>query len=394
MIPPKIVVFGNTSVPAEQFTALSSRHIEVMPIPDTYPADCLQFLAPFHLIVFNSASESEENLERIRTLRRAYRSVPVIMASVNPSIVYLVEAYRYGITDCLLAPFSQEKLASLVSTHLQPEKMPDNTVEEQIPEHNLPAPLLSHTSEADLHVQFLGTLRLNQHGSLLDLPGGARQRSLLAYLLYHTKTQVPRDRILQYFWPDHDPDCAKNNLNVSMHSLRRHLSAYIKEETICYRNDSFFINPNLNIYSDLDEFLHSYHLGKTAERHGKVPEAISRYLAVVQMGYGFLDEFGQEEWTIRPREEFIEKHLHALGYISANQQQTGNFDAAIESYRQMLSIDGCLESVHRGIMVCYLALGKKEKAVRQFLECERVLQEELDMRPSAETQALYQEAKG
>jgi DNA-binding SARP family transcriptional activator len=45
-------------------------------------------------------------------------------------------------------------------------------------------------------------------------------------------------------------------------------------------------------------------------------------------------------------------------------------------------------------MVCYLALGKKEKAVRQFLECERVLQEELDMRPSAETQALYQEAKG
>lgn len=123
-------------------------------------------------------------------------------------------------------------------------------------------------------------------------------------------------------------------------------------------------------------------------------EAVHWYQTAVQMGCSFLEELHQEEWTIRPREEFIEKCLHALDFISSNQQKENHLESVIETLRQMLSIDACLESVHRRIMVCYLALGKKEKAVRQYLECERLLQEELDMRPSAEIRALYQAAKG
>lgn len=394
MNPPKVVVYGNTIIPAEQLASLSSFPLEVTPIPDSFPADRLNYLAPFHLILFNSTSESEENLERIRALRRAYQSVPVIMASANPSAIYLIQAFRHGITDCLLAPFSPEQLVSLVSTYLPANTRKESALADNSYSKDKKAPVIDSSPLTGLYCQFLNTFRLSWQGKPVDLPGGARQRSLLAFLLYHSKIQVPRDRILQSFWPDHDPDCAKNNLNVSICNLRRQLGAFIQQEVIVYQNESFFIHPDLRCYSDLDECIIHYNQGKTAERRGETSEAVGYYQAMLQMGCHFLDEFRQEEWTLHPREEFIEKYIHALDFTGSSQQQAGNFEGAIATLRKMLSIDACLESAHHKIMACYLAWGKKEKAVRQYLECQRVLQEELDMRPSAEIRALYQIVKG
>lgn len=396
MNPPKVVVYGNTIILAEQLASLSSFPLEVTPIPDSFPADRLNYLAPFHLILFNSTSESEENLERIRALRRAYQSVPVIMASANPSPIYLIQAFRHGITDCLLAPFSPEQLAALVSTYLPADTRKESNLTDSSPVYpkKKKAQATDSALMTGLYCQFLDTFRLTWKGKPVDLPGGARQRSLLAFLLYHSKSPVPRDRILHSFWPDHDPDCAKNNLNVSICNLRRQLGAFIQQEVIVYQNESFFIHPELRFYSDLEECTRHYFQGKTAERRGETTEAVGSYQAMLQMGCNFLEEFRQEEWTLLPREEFTEKYIHALDFTSSGQQQAGNFEGAITTLRQILSIDACHESAHQKIMACYLALGKKEKAVRQYLECQRVLQEELDMRPSAEIRALYQIVKG
>lgn len=396
MNPAKIAVLGNTNILAEQLASLSSFPLEVTPIPDSYPADRFNFLAPFHLILFNSASESEENLERIRALRRACQLVPVIMAAANPSAIYLVQAFRHGITDCLLAPFSTDQLVSLVSTYLPAGTHTESALTDNFPifsiENKVPA--TEGAFMAGLYGQFLDTFHLSWQGIPVDLPGGVRQRSLLAFLIYHSKSPVPRDRILHCFWPDHDPECAKNNLNVSIYNLRKHLSTFIQQEVIVYQNESFIIHPELRCSSDLDNYRHHFSQGKTAERRGETGRAVGFYQVLLQMGCTFLEEFRQEEWTVLPREELIEKYIHALDFISSSQQQTENFDGAIATLRQILSIDACLESAHHKIMACYLALGKKEKAVRQYLECQRILQEELDMRPSAEIRALYQIAKG
>lgn len=395
MKPPKVVVYGNSGIPPEQISTLRSCHYEVMPVPDHYPADRLQQLAPFQLILLNSMLEPEKNLERIRALRRAFRFVPVIMASADPSSDYLVKAYRYGITDCLLAPFTKEQLTSVVAAHLHHERKQENALNGAIPGQSTSlTPTGTDSREADLYVCFLNTFTLKRPPVMIGKPSGARQRSLLAYFLYYSKTQIPRDRLLQQFWPDHDPDCARNNLNVAICNLRRYLGAFYGQETICFRNDAFFINPRLKIVSDINEFMESYQKGSTAERRGKEQEATHWYQLATNKGCHFLEEFPHENWAIRPREEFLEKALHALGFIAIQQQQQKEMDAAIGTFRQMLYIDICLESAHRGIMACYLALGKKEKAVRQYLECERTLREELDMRPSAETQVLYHTAKG
>ena len=397
MTAPKIVVYGNTTVTAEQLSALTTFQFDTTFVPENCPTDKLEFLTPFDLIILNESAETDNDLERIRSLRRQFAYIPVLLAVTSPKPSFLVQAFRYGISDCILAPFTEEQLGNIIVSNLNP------TREQPQGQHLLgivPAgiqhfDLFSSRKEADLTVNFIGTFQLYNKGEQISLPGGTRQRSLLAFLLYYAKNQpIHRDRIIKSFWPDHDPDCAKNNLNVGICNLRRHLEKYFKQEIICFENGFFSLNSDMVISRDIDVFNQAYQQGKTAFRYGQGKNAAHMFQKASQMGTELLEEFLNEDWTIRPREEFTEKLFQSLDHLSSFQQQNHQQELALETLRIMLYKDNCLEAAHRKMMACFLELGKKEKAVRQYQECKRVLAEKLQMLPSKQTEDLYLEARG
>ena len=55
----------------------------------------------------------------------------------------------------------------------------------------------------------------------------------------------------------------------------------------------------------------------------------------------------------------------------------------------MLAIDKCLEEAHYGIMRCYLHLGKRGLALRQYQHCVAALHNELAVTPGTTIQQLY-----
>lgn len=397
MTSPKIVVYGNPDFFPKQLNVLSYLPIEITSIPATVPVDRLESQAPFSLVLLNFNSESEDTLKQIKTLRQRYRYVPLILAASNPSVPFLVQAYRCGLTDCLLGPFKEEQLGYLVSTYLKKQHQlfaaaPINAFSASVVQQRLVGS--KNGQEADLSVSFLGTFRLFRRGEQLDLPGGARQRSLLAFMFYHAHTQVHRDKIIQWFWPNHDPDGARNNLNVAICHLRKYLEQFAGQDVICFHNGYFFLNQDLVIHRDTDQFIQYYQQGREAESRGMPLEAANWYQLAAQSGVEFLEEFAQEDWTVHPREEFTEKLFYALDQLSSHQQESKCYEAALITLRHMLYVDDCLESVHAKVISCYLALGKNDKAVRQFHECERILLEKLKMRPSLKTTELYQQARG
>ncbi|MEZ4942470.1 MAG: BTAD domain-containing putative transcriptional regulator [Saprospiraceae bacterium] len=396
MTPPRIVIIGKANLHFDPALLPDIQHMEFAAVPEKYPLERLDYLAPFHMVVLDAATESEPTLERIRTFRRLYPFLPLILTAGNPSPSYLVQAYRNGLTDCLLTPLSKEQFGTMVLTYVKA----DQPCQQNHTLHFLPSTALlgwkpaAIDMNADISTCFLGTFRLFQKGRRVDLPGGTRQRSLLAYLFFHAPSNIHRDKIIRWFWPDHDPDCAKNNLNVAICNLRKFFEKHISKDVICFQNDYFFINPDLQLYSDTSAFTEAFYQGKEWERRGKTEKAAHWYQMAAQLGTEFLEEFQQEDWAVWPREEFTEKYFHALDVLSTYQLESRQYDAALETLRGLLYKDDCLEFVHYKIMNCYLALGKKEKAVRQFHECERILQEKLNMRPSSETEALYQAAAG
>lgn len=389
MTHPKIVVFGTAGIPREQWSSLTSRHVEIAPLPESSPAEHLSHVAPFDLVLLNAAAETPEHLERIRVLKGICGETPLIMASCNPSASFLVQAYRYGISDCLLAPFNEDQLAAVVTAHLQGRSMTLKAGAER----EVALPVAKALIKPTLEVRFLDALQVNHQNTSILLPGGQRLRSLLAYLLYHHETPIHRDRIIGCFWPNHGISCAKNNLNVGIWNIRQHLKRHLGTELIRYKNGYFFIDPEMQVKTDLQEFEERFGRGKLAETCGSTPDAAAHFRLALQIGSEFLEAFKEEEWTGNPREAFAEKYFYALDYIAEVQMKRQDFNGAIMTFKRILQKDSCSETVHRNIMECYLALGMKEKVIRQFRMCEHALMDTLGIRPSPETLELYYSVK-
>jgi DNA-binding SARP family transcriptional activator len=56
---------------------------------------------------------------------------------------------------------------------------------------------------------------------------------------------------------------------------------------------------------------------------------------------------------------------------------------------RILEKDRCDEDTHRLLMECFVRLGQRARALRQYGLCEQALRQEHDMTPSPETRALY-----
>ena len=54
-----------------------------------------------------------------------------------------------------------------------------------------------------------------------------------------------------------------------------------------------------------------------------------------------------------------------------------------------MAYDAAREDAHRTLMCCYAFLGERVQAMRQYLLCERLLQETFDAVPEPATRELY-----
>ena len=61
--------------------------------------------------------------------------------------------------------------------------------------------------------------------------------------------------------------------------------------------------------------------------------------------------------------------------------------------RKMLDVDPHREETHRSLMRSYLCQGHPHLAMRQYLLCVSMLWEELDITPTHETTALYEQIR-
>ena len=69
---------------------------------------------------------------------------------------------------------------------------------------------------------------------------------------------------------------------------------------------------------------------------------------------------------------------------------TGAYGNALSHARRWLQLDPLREEAHRQLMQLYAWTGQRTAALQQYRECVRILEEELDVSPLAETVALYE----
>jgi DNA-binding SARP family transcriptional activator len=238
-------------------------------------------------------------------------------------------------------------------------------------------------------VHMLGIFNVTIQETSLNLPT-SRSLSLFKYLLLHHKQFTPREVLMEVFWPDSEPETARNNLNVANHSLRRAIRKVIFLPVIVFRDGAYGFEDNVEVWLDIEEFERCVRAGQRLEASNQGTAAIAEYEAAVSLYQGdFLEQNPYEEWTVLERERLRIAYLETLDRLSHIYFRQERYAMCISVCKLILIRDRCREDAHSLLMRCYSRQGQNHLALRQYQVCVEALQMELDVEPAPETTHLY-----
>lgn len=244
-----------------------------------------------------------------------------------------------------------------------------------------------------LRLRLLGGFEAERAGADVA-PGGWQRRSaktltkLLAAAPGHA---LHREQVLDMLWPRADLESALNSFGKALHAARRALEPELlprASSSYLQLSDSVVALDGEHVWVDVDHF---EVLAEDALR----TDDVRRYeAALAAHGGELLPEDRYEDWCAARRERVAELRLRLLTGLAEALAERGAQGAAAARLREALQCDPTREDLHRSLMALYAAAGTRDQAVRQFHLCEDVLRRELDLAPSEETRALYEQLLG
>lgn len=100
-----------------------------------------------------------------------------------------------------------------------------------------------------------------------------------------------------------------------------------------------------------------------------------------------------DEWVLPERERYRQLRLHALESPCERLTKLGRFGSAIQAGFAAVTGEPLRESAQRALIGAFLAEGNVGEARRQYEEFARLLRSELDLEPSADMKALFDDLK-
>lgn len=243
-------------------------------------------------------------------------------------------------------------------------------------------------------IYFLGNFRLGVDDALLEMVPGGQVGALLKYLVYHRQRRIPREELSELFWPDTDPELARNSLNVALSHVRQVLRSRVTADVIIYAEGKYTLTSELDYWVDLDEFEQNLEAAWNHTQADEHEQAIRCLEIAANLYQGdFLADDPYEEWTLFPRERLRLAYLDALHQLSHHYFELKRYAACAAICQSILERDNCREDVHCLLMRCYARQDQFHLGLRQYQVCVDALQRELEIEPAEATQSLYRRLK-
>lgn len=214
-----------------------------------------------------------------------------------------------------------------------------------------------------------------------------KARALLAYLSLQDGKPVSRETISDLLWTDRGVDQARHSLRQTLLVLRRELRD-AGEDLIRSEDGVLSFRPDA-VATDVGRFRV---LAGSRER-ADLAEAAELYAGPLLARFQpVAADF--DDWVDRTRGEIAEVSLDVLGRLADCCLAAEDAHAAVLTTERMLAIDPLREDVHRRLIEAYARVGRRADAIRQYNACVEMLRRDLDVGPSAETEALIGRVRG
>jgi DNA-binding SARP family transcriptional activator len=245
-----------------------------------------------------------------------------------------------------------------------------------------------------LRIRLFGSLDLERGGQTLARFPSRKVRDLFAYLALHRQTVHSREHLAGLFWGDSDDEKARHSLNTALWRLNGVLADGAGDRgraQLRVTPQEIGFNASTDFWLDVAEFESRCTL---ADKSSNPDQQAELYSQAVTFYTGDLLTDCYEEWCIQERERLQCVYLRALERLVSYHSQRNHLDAAMDCAHRILAADSLREEVHRNLIELYVAAGQSASALRQYRQCEDVLQRELAVAPMPETQALLAEILG
>lgn len=224
--------------------------------------------------------------------------------------------------------------------------------------------------ETGIHIDLLGQLRVSVDGEeLAEIAWPGRRSAELFHLLaladHH---RMLRDRTIDALWPHLDAEAGAANLRKAAHQVRQALG---HQDAVVLAQGQVALFPSRRIETDVERF---EQLARNALR-GQEPAACAEVAAAYPGD--LLPESLYEEWTQVRREELRAQRVRLL-------QGSRQWELVVE-------LDPTNEQPYQELMRAALAAGDRHTAIRWYGRLRTALEQELRLRPSDATEAIYAE---
>ena len=229
-----------------------------------------------------------------------------------------------------------------------------------------------------LTIHVLGPLVIERDGYRLDkLPKKAR--ALLAFLAAQNGEAVSRERLADLLWPYQGSEQGRHSLRNCLLELRKALGRGADSDLA-----ADFANCRIaDAIVDLDAF---ERLSRSPDP-GELQTAADLYRGDLLADFYIASEPFQE-WLGAARDRALAAICEVLERLISLQDAAGDYEAAIQSGRRLVTLEPLSESGQRALMRAYARGGRRGEALRQYKSCANTLQRELGVTPDEETQAL------
>jgi DNA-binding SARP family transcriptional activator len=239
-----------------------------------------------------------------------------------------------------------------------------------------------------LQIRLLGSFDRRYDGAPVPGLNKARLQSLLAYLILHAGSPLPRQHAAFLLWPDAPEAHACNNLRQFLHQLRQALpepDRFLTADanTVCWqRGDGQAIDVHL--------FLGAVRESETAARHGDSP-AVRRWLERALACYqGNLLPGCYDEWIAPEREQLRQSCQTVCQKLAAVLEEGREYTAAAQVVQQLLRFDPPSEEAYVALMRLQGLALDRSGVRRTYQSAVETLRRELGVDPREVLRQAYE----
>lgn len=233
-----------------------------------------------------------------------------------------------------------------------------------------------------------------------DLPvanwPGRKARLLLAYLAMERGRMVPKDVLIELFWPGARAERGANNLSIAIYQIRSSLAAVSSQaaHSITVRQGLYGID-SARVEVDLWELQASLDQARHALQEQKDKSTVQAFLlnALSHCRGELMASDPYEDWIAEPRRTLNTAWHQALVWLATDASIQEEWLGVLDFAGQILKRDACDEGAHRLLINAHLRLGNRSQALHQYQVCIETLRTELGVRPSRETLSLGERLK-